>query len=140
MTTIKDLDHNPYVGRTATTPRPYAEDPKTIYTGPDDLKRHQAMWDQAAEHQKGNDELRAERLGKIEAERQAAVEQRQKADREQFEATIKAEFMAANPVATEQDWTRLKDQLIDDRMTQRTATHANEVRERLLATGVYQPF
>jgi len=135
--TIAQIDKNPYLGRTATTPRPAATD--TGAAGfPDTLARHQRLWDEAKAWADGSARIGEERRAKLDADREAEAERRQASARADLEAAVKARFMAQRGV-DENDWQRLKGELIDRELI--SAPNAVEAEKaRLLATGRYPRF
>jgi len=136
--TADELNANRYVGHTATTERPYADDPVRRYANPDDLARHQRQWDQAKAWDDENAKARADRLAAVETDREAEAERNQAKARADLEADVKRRFMARGHV-TENDWERLKGQLIDRELV--SAPNPTEVEKaRLLATGQYPRF
>jgi len=135
--TIAQIDKNPYLGRTATTPRPAATD--TGAAGfPDTLARHQQLWDEAKAWADGNAKTRADRLAKIDADREAEATRRQQAARADLEATVKQRFMAQRG-ATVNDWERLKGELIDRELI--AAPNPIEVEKaKMRRSGAYNLF
>jgi hypothetical protein len=124
----------PYLGKTTTTPRPYADDPKVRYTGPDDLKRHQAQWDAADDWRKENERLRADRIARVEHEKAAKQQERDEADaakraaaRQQLETRLKAQYLA-NPAATLETWEADKDTIIREHLRRETEGAEQEAR------------
>ena len=63
--TAAELNANIYIGKTMQIERPYADDPVRRYANPDDLARHQRMWDQAKAWGDEDARLGAERRTKL---------------------------------------------------------------------------
>jgi len=136
--TIAEINKNVYLGKTATTPRPYAEDPNVVYADEADLRRRQGQWDAAKAWTDEDAKLRADRTAKLDADREADATRRKQETRADLEAAVKARFMAQRGV-DEADWARLKGELIDRELL--SAPNPIEAeRARLLATGQYPRF
>ena len=132
---IAEINANIYLGKTATTERPYADDPVRRYADPADLARHQRMWDQAKAWDDDNRRRRDERIAAVEATRLAEIEQRRTAARDRMEADVRRDFLA-RPGVDESDWQRLKDRLIDDVLLA-TPSPVAQARAALLKSGAF---
>src|SRR5687768_14916872 len=95
---------NPYLGRTATVPRPSQ---KTEPTWPPNLlARRQEDWDAADDWRKENDRLRERRQAKEREAEEARQTARLKAEDERFVGALRARYLASDPTATEEQFQR----------------------------------
>jgi len=136
--TIDELNRNIYLGKTATTERPYAADPVRRYANPDDLARHQRLWDQARARADQNAKLHAARIAKVDTDREAEATRRQVAARADLEATVKQRFLS-KAGATVNDWERLKGQLTDQELLE-TPNPIEVEKAKMRRTGAYNLF
>jgi len=104
--------NNPYLGKTATEPRPTAE---TWRGG--NLEGRQAAWDAADAWRQDNDRLRAAHLAKVDAKEQAdrdraaaADDARALAKQAALAADLRSRFLAAGGTAAQ--WEAEKDGLL----------------------------
>ena len=132
---IAEITKNPFLGRTATTPRPYAEDPNVTYLDEAHLRQKQSQWD-AAERWRAEDAALGEaRRAQLDADRQAEATRRQVAARADLEAGLRREFLL-NPAATENDWQVVKEQRVREALLAHNPVEAEKV--KLRATGAYR--
>lgn len=108
--TIQEIDKNVYLGKTATIPRPTADD-RGMGGFPDTLSRHQRAWDEAKRWDDENARLRADRHAEVEATRRAEIERRHTEARADLEADLRRRFLATG-LATVADWEAAKVGLI----------------------------
>ena len=128
-------ERNPFIGRTATTPRP---EPATYKGSHEDLLRDQSRWDAALSQADDNAQRRAAWIAGVEAGR----EQRRQADQERREAErlapAKAAFLAAG--GTEAEWEKRKQSIateLAERVAIAAVTEQDSDRARLRRTGAY---
>jgi len=135
---IAELNRNPFVGKTRHVPRPFAEDPDTVYADEADLRQKQSQWDAADAWRAEDAAIGEARRAKLDADRAEDARRRQVAARADLESRLRREFLSREG-ATENDWERLKGQLIDRELLE--APNPVEVEKaRLLATGRYPRF
>jgi len=136
--TIAQLDKNPYLGRTATTPRPFLADPNVVYFDEAHLRQKQSQWDAAERWRAEGAAIGEARRAALDADREADATRRQVAARADLEAAVKAQFLS-KAGATVNDWERLKGELIDRELLE-TPNPIEVEKARLLATGRYPRF
>jgi len=131
----QSINRNPFVGRTATTPRPSPE----TYRGPESaLTREQAQWDFAQKWDQDNQQRRRDHIAGVDARRA----QRRRADQERRIADqlapAKAAFLANG--GTEAAWQSQKDSIaveIAHRAAVAAVTEPDPEVVRLRRSGAY---
>jgi len=114
--------NNRFLGKTrgpGALPRPTAADPRPVGFG-GSLEEAQRAWDDAEAWAADNDRIREERLAKLEADKAAKQRERdgreaarRTAERDQLVARLRGDFLR-QPGATEADWERNEQAVIDD--------------------------
>lgn len=136
--TVAEITKNPFLGRTTTTPRPFATDPDTVYLDEAHLRQKQSQWD-AAERWRAEDAALGEASrAKISADRAADEATRRTNARADLEAAVKQRFMAQGHT-TEADWARLKGELIDRALLDQP-NPVEEQKADLRRSGLYAAF
>jgi len=101
-TRIEITPDNAYLGKTSHTPRP------TAATHPgaagSRLARAQEAWDLADAWAKENEQLRLERLARLDADQEARREGRRQAAAARFVGDLRAKYMSADLAASEGDF------------------------------------
>ena len=133
--TVAELNRNPFTGKTRHVPRPFADDPASVYYDSADLRRHQQQWDQAKSWDDDNAQLQKDRTDKIEADRTAQIEADRAKARADLEADLRRRYLL-NPAATVNDWEAAKADLVAKALAEMASPVESE-KARLLATGTY---
>ena len=116
-----EITKNRFLGKTATVPRPTGEERDYQWSGGrEHLAKDRRQWDDAAAWAAQNDAIRAERLARLDAEKAAKQRAdgerdaaRRTAERDRLVGGLRARFLA-QPGATEADWARNRDAVLDE--------------------------
>jgi len=134
--TPAEANANPFLGRTATTPRPHL-DGGTYFDGAD-LRHRQGQWDAAKSWAAEGAALGEARRVALDAARTEDERRRQQEARADLESTLRARFLGQGHT-TAADWERLGPALIDQALLE-TPDPGAEARAALLKSGAFPRF